>query len=77
MPDWKALKVWRTMHASTSNHLPDSISEQLLSRNVKRFQGELVFKANRSVYHPTLGWRVMQKKQKDHLPVFWLKSTPT
>ena len=31
---------------------------------MERFQGGLVFKAHRLVYHPTLGWRVMKKKKK-------------
>ena len=44
-------------------HLPQfSISEQLLSRNVKRFRGGLVFKAHRLVYHSTLGLIVIKKK---------------
>jgi hypothetical protein len=41
-----------------------SISEQLLSRNVERFRGGLVVKAHRSLYHSTLGSRVMKKKNK-------------
>ena len=36
---------------------------QLLRRNEKRFQGGLVFKAHRPVYHSTLGWRVIKKKK--------------
>ena len=35
-----------------------SIQEQPLSRNVERFQGGLVFKAHRLMYHSTLGSRV-------------------
>jgi len=31
---------------------------------VKQFQGGLVFKAHRRVYHSTLGWRVIKKKKK-------------
>ena len=38
--------------------------EQLLSRNVKRFRGGLVFKAHRLLYHSTLGLRVIKKKKK-------------
>jgi len=41
-----------------------SIQEQLLRRNVKRFQGGLVLKAHRLVYHSTLGWRVIKKKRR-------------
>ena len=37
-----------------------------LYRNVKRFQGGLVFKAHRLLYHSTLGFRVIKKKKKDH-----------
>ena len=37
--------------------------EKLLSRNVERFQGGLVFKAHRLVYHSTLGSRVVKKKK--------------
>ena len=32
-------------------------------RNVKRFRGGLVFKAHRLLYHSTLGWRVIKKKE--------------
>jgi len=35
-----------------------------LGGNVKRFQGGLVLKAHRLVYHSTLGLRVMKKKKK-------------
>ena len=37
--------------------------EQLLSRNVKRFRGGLVFKAHRLLYHSTLGSRVIKEKK--------------
>ena len=40
-----------------------SIEEQLLSRNVERFSGGLVFKAHRLVNHSTLGPRVIKKKK--------------
>jgi len=49
--------------APTSTESPQS----LLSRNVERFRGGLVFKADRLLYHPTLGSRVMKKKKKHHL----------
>ena len=32
-------------------------------RDEKRFRGGLVFKANRLVYHSTLGWKVIQEKK--------------
>ena len=35
----------------------------LLSRNVKRFRGGLVFQAHSLVYHSTLGLRVIKKQQ--------------
>jgi len=38
--------------------------EQLLGRNVKQFQGGLVFKAHRLLYQSTLGSRVIKKKKK-------------
>ena len=41
-----------------------SIQEQLLSRNVERFRGGLVFKAHRLLYHSTLG-SIVIKKQKN------------
>ena len=41
----------------------NSISEQLLRRNAKRFRGGLVVKAHRLVYHSTLS-RVIKKKKK-------------
>ena len=34
----------------------------VLSRNVKRFRGGLVFKAHRLLYDPNLGLRVIKKK---------------
>jgi len=36
---------------------------RLLRRNVKRFQGGLVFKAHRLMYHSTLGLRAIKKKK--------------
>ena len=42
--------------------------EELLRTNVKRFRGGLVFKAHRLVYHSTLGWRVIKKKEKKKNP---------
>ena len=42
--------------------------EQLLSRNVKRFPGGLVFRAHRLLYHSTLGSRVIKKKRRDATP---------
>ena len=38
---------------------------QLLRRNVRRFQGGLVFKADRLLYHSTLGSRVTKKKGEE------------
>jgi len=38
--------------------------EKLVFRNVKRFQGGLVFKAHRLFYHSTLGLRVIKKKKR-------------
>ena len=40
-----------------------TFEEQLLYRNVQRFQGGLVFKAHRLLYHSTLGLRVIKKKK--------------
>jgi hypothetical protein len=37
----------------------------LLHRNVERFQGELVFKAHRLMYHSTLGLRPIKQKRVD------------
>ena len=36
--------------------------KQLLRINVKRFREGLVFKAHRLLFHSTLGWRVINKK---------------
>ena len=47
---------------------PISIQEQLLSRNVKRFRGGLVFKAHIRLHHSTLGLRVIKKKKKSARP---------
>ena len=40
-------------------------AKQLLSSNVERFRAGLVFKAVRSLYHSTLGSRVVKKKKRD------------
>ena len=48
------------VHSSVSS----KIQEQLLRRIVKRFRGGLVFKAQRILYHSTLGSRVTKKKKK-------------
>ena len=39
-----------------------------LRRNVKRFRGGLVFKANRLLYHATLGSTVIKKKKQKVTP---------
>jgi hypothetical protein len=44
--------------------------EQLLRRNVKRFQGGLVFKAHRPLHHTTPGSSVIKKKTKKFTWVF-------
>ena len=41
------------------------VGEQLLSRNVERFRGGLVFQAHRLLNHSTLGSRVTKKKKKE------------
>jgi len=40
------------------------VPHQLLSRNVERFRGGLVFKAHRLLHHSTLGSSVIKKKKK-------------
>ena len=45
--------------------VPDSISEQLLRRNLKLFQGGLVFKARRLSHDSTLGSKVMKKEEEE------------
>ena len=45
-----------------------SVEVQLLRRDVQRFRDGLVCKAHRLVYHSTLGWRVIKKKEKEELP---------
>jgi len=47
-------------------------SGQILSGNVNRFQGGLVFKAHRLVHHSTLGVRVIKKEEDPR--VFLLES---
>jgi len=39
----------------------------LEGRAEPRFQKGLAFKAHRLVYHSTLGWRVIKKKEKEGL----------
>ena len=54
-----------------------SIEEQLLRRNVKRFRGGLAVKAHRLVYHSTLDWRVIKKKEvRPRVKVVRSKSGP-
>jgi len=52
----------------------------LVRINVKRFRGGLVFKAHRSLYHSTLGSRVIKKKKKRRLVLahdrFWSSMRP-
>ena len=45
-------------------HHRHSACEQLISRNVKRFRGGLVFKAHGLLYHSTLGSRVIKKERR-------------
>ena len=40
------------------------MDEQVLYRNVQRLRGGLVFKADRRVFHSTLGVRVKTKKKR-------------
>ena len=46
------LDMWSARRSST---LAPSVQEQLLRINEKQFQGGLVFKARRLLYHSTLG----------------------
>jgi hypothetical protein len=50
-------RVWGVRASPIGTHL------ELLSRNVERFRGGLVFKAHRLVNHSTLGLRVIKKKK--------------
>ena len=50
---------------SLSSGLEDELPVRILHwGNVKRFRGGLVFKADRRVYHSSLGSRVIKKKKK-------------
>ena len=47
-----------------TRQLPQLLQLRLINgRHVKRFQGGLVFKAHRLVYHSTPGWGLMRKKK--------------
>ena len=50
---------WCSVSIARSRTAQFPIQGQLLRRKVKRFQGGLMFKAHRLVYHSNLGWRVM------------------
>ena len=52
---------------SSSAREREMISDDLLRRNVQQFRGGLVFKADRLVYHSTLGSRVIKKKKRRRL----------
>ena len=41
---------------------------QLLSRNAERFQGGLVFKAHRLLYHSTVGLREIKRRERGGIP---------
>ena len=50
--------------ASGSSVMSRRPAGQLLSRNVERLRGGLVFKAHRLLYHSTLGSRVIRKRRR-------------
>ena len=55
-----ALQAW-----IGGGRISGAISEQLPRRNVKRFPGGLVSKADRRVYHSTLGSRVIKIRERE------------
>ena len=58
----------REAHQLRNSPAPTHRTEQLLSRNVERLRGGLVFKDRILVYHLTLGSRVITKSKKHSAP---------
>ena len=66
---WRARLRFRDCRVGLRYRGTFSISEQLISRNVGRFRGGLVFKAHSLFHHSTLGARVIKKQKKRRTPV--------
>jgi hypothetical protein len=64
--DWimSAASPSRFCFAATFVAVSGFIQEQILSRNVERFRGGLVFKAHTLLNHSILGSRVIKKRRK-------------
>ena len=54
---------WGELYRSVQS----SIKEQLLSRNVKRFRGGIVFKAHRLLHDSAVGLSMKKKKKRESL----------
>ena len=59
-----AHSFWSSSTCEQVMSYANTLSQQLLSRNVEWFRGGLVFKAHRSLYHSNLVSRVIPKKKK-------------
>ena len=46
------------------------------SNNVQRFRGGLVFKANRLLYHSTLGLRIIKRREEYHVALVHAEVVP-
>ena len=58
------MEINRTLSSRGCETTSSLARKRPLHRNVQRFRGGLVFKAQRLLYHSTLGLRVIQKKKK-------------
>ena len=63
-PATKIIKQCLTLTVECQHRHFPAIDDRILCRNVKRFQGGLVVKAHRLLYHSTLGSRVIKQKKK-------------
>ena len=61
---WRARLRFRDCRVGLRYRGTFSIPEQLISRNVVRFRGGLVFKAHGWLCHATLGSRIIMKKKR-------------
>ena len=56
---------YRTWHNRVVISGGERMGDDGSHRNAKQFREELVFKAQRLVYHSTLGWRVIKKEEEE------------
>jgi len=63
-------------HVRRHDHLHQYRDLRTTTRNVEWFQGGLVFKAHRLLYHSTLGSRVIKEKKKKYMGTSLVRKRP-